>query len=42
MSAKNLLGDVDSTNPNKINLNLSAPNSDIIYDPKTDTIQLMD
>ena len=42
MSAKNLLGDVDSTNPNKINLNLSTPNSEIIYDSKTDTIQFMD
>ena len=43
ISAKNILGNVDESNPNKIKMNVSSmPNSDIVYNPNTDTLQFMD
>ena len=43
VSVKDLPGSIDESNPNLIKLNLeNSPASNILYDPKTDTLQCMD
>ena len=43
MSANDIVGNADSSNSNTIKMDITGiPNTDLVYDSKTDTIKFMD